>query len=72
MSHQLIKHHRVSVILFGEDVWLVVSVTAEMATLISRDSKLLGAQVELHRDEQESEEATPRGVRLTVITPEGP
>jgi hypothetical protein len=43
-----------------------------MATLISQDSELFGVQVESHRDEQKSEEATPRGVCLTVITPKGP
>ena len=43
-----------------------------MATLLSRDSELLVAQVESRRDEQESEETTPRGVRLRVNTLKGP
>jgi len=43
-----------------------------MATLLSRDSELLGVQVESRRDEQESVEATPRGVRLEVNTLKGP
>jgi hypothetical protein len=43
-----------------------------MATLLSQDSELLGAQVESCRDEQESEEATPRGVCLRVVTLKGP
>ena len=47
-------------------------VTTATATLLSRDSELLGAQVESHRDEQESVEATPRGVRLRVNTLKGP
>jgi hypothetical protein len=48
------------------------SVTAATATLLSRDSELLGVQVESCRDEQESVEATPRGVRLRVNTLKGP
>jgi hypothetical protein len=47
-------------------------VTAVMATLLSRDSELLDAQVELCRDEQERKEATPRGVCLLVIALRGP
>jgi hypothetical protein len=47
-------------------------VTAATATLLSRDSELLDAQVESCRDEQESERETPRGVRLKVSTLKGP
>jgi len=43
-----------------------------MATLLCRDSELLVAQVESRRDEQESVEATPRGVCLRVNTLKGP
>jgi hypothetical protein len=49
-----------------------MGITATMATLLSQDSELLDAQVELCGDEQKSEEATPRGVHLRVITLEGP
>jgi hypothetical protein len=41
----------------------------------TKTQELLGAQVESHRDEQESKregEGTPRGIRLRVITLEGP
>jgi hypothetical protein len=48
------------------------SVTAATATLLCQDSELLIAQVELHRDEQENTEVTPRGVHLRVSTLEGP
>jgi hypothetical protein len=48
------------------------SVTAAMATLLSRDLELLVVQVESCRDEQESVEATPRGVHLRVNTLKGP
>jgi hypothetical protein len=47
-------------------------VTAATATLLSRDSELLVVQVESRRDEQESVEATPRGIHLKVSTLEGP
>ena len=48
------------------------SVTATTATLLCRDSELLVVQVESCRDEQESVEATSRGIRLRVNTLKGP
>jgi len=52
--------------------WNIEFVTTAMATLLSRDSELLVAQVESCRDEQESVEATPRGVHIRVNTLKGP
>jgi hypothetical protein len=47
-------------------------VTAVTATLLSRDSELLDTQVESYREEQESVEATPRGICRKVNTLDGP
>jgi hypothetical protein len=55
-----------------EESKLTPLVTAATATLLSRDSELLDAQVESRRDEQESKRETPRGVRLRVSTLKGP
>ena len=48
------------------------AVTAMTATLLSQDLELLVVQVESRGDEQESIEATPRGVRPRVNTLKGP